>query len=1611
MRARRDHWGRVAILSIAIAGWCNVAAADYCDAAGGGSDEYISVVDFGTIHNETGQTFYGDYTALWAAVEPNGSYTLQVTNPKSWNGDYCEVWVDWNQDEVFDDEAESVGTLAASVAVSGTPYTYNFTVVVPPDAAEGPTRMRIRVVWYDSDPDPCGSTAYGEVEDYTLLVNQGALLSILYSEECLGGSDGGSVYVWVKADIDEDSIGVVAGDLYLTYDTTKLAYDSTAVCEGNCNPAYPDPDPEDCPDCPFMELVRNVNTVAGTIGYHVALDPSIPDVLPQTGEFILMRLKFTVLEEGFCPTLGVVAWNLGRDTKLVGPGPALVPTGLKAAPALGRDTVDPVITPPADAFIGSSESQHPDNTGWASCEDNCPGCTVNWEDGEPDDVPCEGYTYTFVRTWTATDTCGNSSTCTQVIHVTDDIPPVIDCPADSGTFFFTMPPDGEPEFGGSGYLGLWYYYPETFWWNMWFPNEHNLFRPKVVHVKFDVALLNQEVPGEIVFALNWSWPDWVEPMPPLPPSDYPIIERYPLLGDWLPHSGPFEPVPVLPGEPQHYEFQYVIPFCPAWISVDVWGQNFNLQNGVIWHECVTQVVECDEVVGCDEPEPYPPPPLVADNCGVVSYTCEDDDQHLDVCGLGIMKRWWTATDAAGNETTCLQAFEIVDNTPPVIVAPDDVTVECDVVYVPDPDPDITGWPDASDNCGPVTLTYGNEIVEQGTCLTRIRRTWFATDCAGHVSTDIQIITIVDTTPPEIACPADAEIECGVSSTALAITIDGVIGPGEWTGAQSITVASGKGTVSVIADPEYLYVLFDIADTTDARLGENPHGNDQTGLNINPTDGGSWGYPYDLVFQTGADPAAWGGVSSGMSDGWYTCWWLPGVGQVPLPAGVSTMTLFNPTRVSEWKIPLGEFGASFFDVLLLGGAIDIGDGSSSYIFPVGLDWSDADTFAQFSAWSTASGTATATDNCDADPAITYTDTFEPGGLCPPITGTITRTWTASDGCNTASCDQLITIVDTTAPVITCPADTSVKEGDSTDPSDTGWASAADTCDDNVAIDYEDGDVIHPDPDPDPLCPDGDYFIRTWTAMDACGNSVTCEQRIDITDGTAPVCGAAVVQDEVADGSSCFWTPGGEADIDRPAATDNCDDDLAITFVSRDDDAELDDPYPVGRTVVTWEVKDDGGNVATCTTTVRVTDTVPPFLAGSCPPAYVTRECGQSLQPPHTGAAPTAGDNCDPNPFEFYSDTELTPGPCPEVRLIRRDWYARDASGNTSGVLCTQMIHVCDTTAPTITCPPDITVAISDVATCTGWQDPGYATATDVCDADVDITWVRSDDKIYLTDPFDLDDSPITITWTATDSCDNSVSCTQTVDVDNLVDVNVDVVLYRVTTLGQTRGIVVKTSCDDPGNCVDVVFNAQYSYYGDPEVRLFAMGTATVQRDCAAMSEACVEVNDPLHTLSSTATVTPAGAHFDAEVMLFSGDVDDDNDVDAFDYAIFFQHYLTPSNPDSPCGEEPPQPNFNGDSAVNLLDFGYFQLKYPAGTHIYGTSGETCCRGRSGGELILRLSVKEALQMGFTRAREADLNGDGWIDFRDIMSGVKQVPAELDDEEQVPSGTFGPAPTRR
>jgi M6 family metalloprotease-like protein len=129
----------------------------------------------------------------------------------------------------------------------------------------------------------------------------------------------------------------------------------------------------------------------------------------------------------------------------------------------------------------------------------------------------------------------------------------------------------------------------------------------------------------------------------------------------------------------------------------------------------------------------------------------------------------TVTDTADDIDTASASLTVVDTTPPDIVCPADVTIECDQSS----DPGNTGIATATDECSPSLAISFTDLITPGTCPAEetIARTWMATDTAGNQSSCLQIIDVVDTTAPVITCNNPATItpkDPPVSFTATAV---------------------------------------------------------------------------------------------------------------------------------------------------------------------------------------------------------------------------------------------------------------------------------------------------------------------------------------------------------------------------------------------------------------------------------------------------------------------------------------------------------------------------------------------------------------------------------------------------------------------------------------------------------------------------------------------------------------------------------------------------------------------------------------------------------------------------------------------------------------------------
>jgi len=253
-----------------------------------------------------------------------------------------------------------------------------------------------------------------------------------------------------------------------------------------------------------------------------------------------------------------------------------------------------------------------------------------------------------------------------------------------------------------------------------------------------------------------------------------------------------------------------------------------------------------------------------------------------------------------------------------------------------------------------------------------------------------------------------------------------------------------------------------------------------------------------------------------------------------------------------------------------------------------------------------------------------------------------------------------------------------------------------------------------------------------------------------------------------------------------------------------------------------------------------------------PDEITVDCAGSTDPADTGIA-TCGDG-----RPATSSDDIADGVCPQESNISRSWNCACQDGTTAS--CVQLIHVVDTTPPTVTCPDDCVIECGQT-TCTpplcdddGCQCGGEPSCTDDC----------GDCTITSTCEFINNECPsitagvtpppktgtVQRTFTSTDGvstvavagCPNTASCTQTIKI-------VDTIAPVITCSGNL------TVHNDPGQCcatVNYTTTATDSCDDTPMVdcsrasgTCFPMGTTTVN---------CLSVDDCSNEADCSFTVT-------------------------------------------------------------------------------------------------------------------------------------------------------------
>jgi len=676
-----------------------------------------------------------------------------------------------------------------------------------------------------------------------------------------------------------------------------------------------------------------------------------------------------------------------------------------------------------------------------------------------------------------------------------------------------------------------------------------------------------------------------------------------------------------------------------------------------------------------------PTPEVTDACSQVTALDFTDAEAPADCG-SVVIRTYTATDGCGNTSTAQQIIMLEDTTAPVFIsAPDNLVSVCGALS------NDGSLPVVEDNCSEVTITFEDEVAAGQGCSGSLVRHWFATDACGNVATFDQEIAYTDNAAPVIlSLPEDITAGCDQvpaadanavvfedNCSAANASVNDVLVPGGCPGGYNIertyTVTDACGnSVSAI---QTIYVVDEVSPVL-------------------------FGVPADTTIICGDDlPFATTSATdncSGPEDITLTV----EEQLIPSPCGSTLQRIYfasdacgNTTTMVQEITFIDNIAPIFISVPA---ATTIGCGDDSSLED-----------------------AVAIDGCSE---VTVSEERFTNGDCG---NSFTRVFTATDGCgNWATAEQLVTVIDETAPVFDGVAQTIVL-------SCSDLVPAADV----VAVDAC-GSVTMSYVDETQSFGCGYQIMREYTAVDACGNNATFVQIIQFIDDEGPVFFTIPENLILSCGDNL-------PAVELPQVSDACSEPAEVTYEEFTEAGDCAGSYTVTRT---FTATDLCGNTSTHTQTISFIDDVAPEFNEFV--AVVELSCANA-----SASLVTAFDNCG-DVTVTYTDA-FVDGAC-GARI--RTYTATDACGNTAQA--EQTLIVSDAIAPAFLSFPVSTAVSCDAVVAV---EQSFIEYTENC-SEVTVTW---NEEIV---EGDCPNSYTSIrTCTLTDECGNSTSSSYTLTVSD------------------------------------------------------------------------------------------------------------------------------------------------------------------------------------------------------------------------------------------------------
>ncbi len=789
-------------------------------------------------------------------------------------------------------------------------------------------------------------------------------------------------------------------------------------------------------------------------------------------------------------------------------------------------------------------------------------------------------------------------------------------------------------------------------------------------------------------------------------------------------------------------------------------------------------------------------PQVINHCCTGLNIIYSDQSSPGLCGNNYtIARTFTATDNCGNTATHTQYIAIIDQTAPVwdTDLPQNISSECTPIGVDEP-PVLT----ATDNCSDVDIEFTETIVEAicpGSYI--ITRTWTASDECGNANTHVQTISVGDNIGPVILgdLPFDTTVSCdGVPSVPTLSVVD------QCSNA-AITFSETNNAGSCATE----YQLVRTWTASDECGNTSSH---QQIINVTDNSAPVFNgvLPANVTVDCDVIPAA------SLLTATDNC----GAAQVSFSENeVAGSCAGNYTIHRSWTATDECGNASTHVQIIQVQSLTAPEFEGTLPANISVSCDEIP----------AAPTLSASGSCGLSVDIQFNESWA-GGICTG-SGTMIRTWTATDECgNTSQHVQTITVLDNEAPVFSGVMPTNaIVECDNIPIAPV--LAASDNC---GAANVTFAETIS-----NATCANEYTLTRIWTATDGCGNSQQHIQVLTIQDNSAPVFNGTLSGNLTVE---CDAVPAAP----QVTATDNCGT-VNITFSEVRTNGACASEYTLTRT---WIATDQCGNTSTHVSTVIVQDnTAPeieiihPFFEQYVSGSSVNIQCESQtndweLPVLNSETDIIVQDNCSETISISYSQT-VSEGNCATdgyMMQITHVWTATDVCGNSSSYSIS--INVVDTIPPVITgVPDDITVACQDIPSLlpmipcglTGQLPADIVVATDECECsnlymiEEIIEGVCSREYILLR------------IWEAVDNCGNIARDTQRIHVTDTTGLEIFILSPYLENVASGESIFIDCQQGFPswvyqlnnssvqvfGACADqsisLSFERNFAGYGD------------------------------------------------------------------------------------------------------------------------------------------------------------------------------------------------------